>query len=472
MIDRLPPLLRSLLLGVPELGQAYLVGGCVRDWILGRPNTDFDVEVYGLGFDELVAVLSRHGRADLVGRSFGVVKFKGDDGLVHDFSLPRRDSKVAAGHKGFAVEFDPSLTPEEASSRRDFTMNALMFHPRSGQLLDFHGGERDLRARVLRHTGPAFVEDPLRVLRGMQFCARLGLGAADETLGLCRSMVSLHAELAVERVRDEWMKWATGGGVPSAGLRFLRQSGWIVHYPELDALAGVPQDPEWHPEGDVWVHTGHCLDALVALDAWRGADDALRAVYAFALLLHDTGKPSCTRREVRDGRERVVSPGHEPAGRPLAEAFLVRLGIPEALRARIVPLVANHLVHLELGKAPTARGIRRLATRLHPSTIEELVVVVTADASGRPPLPAGTPATATRLLGASRELAVSAAAPRPLLQGRHLVARGLQPGPRFGPLLSAAFEAQLDGEFADLAGAEDWLSGRLRAGEGEGDAGP
>ncbi|KAB2660864.1 MAG: polynucleotide adenylyltransferase [Verrucomicrobia bacterium] len=458
MLDLLPRPLRRLLLETPELSEAYLVGGCVRDWIIGRPCGDFDIEVYGLGYDELVRVLARHGRADLVGSSFGVVKFNAGDGHFHDFSLPRRDSKVGRGHRGFAVELDRTLGPEEASSRRDFTVNSLMFHVRTGRLLDFHGGERDLRAGVLRHTGPAFVEDPLRVLRGMQFCSRLRLSAAPETLALCRSMAGLHGELPVERIRDEWTKWATREGCPSLGLGFLADSGWLVHYPELAAMVGVPQDPEWHPEGDVWTHTGHCLDALFDAPAWTDADPATRSVLAFALLLHDAGKASCTRRETRDGVERVVSPGHDREGGPLAAAFLERLAIPEAQRVRVVPLVTQHMAHLE---DPTARAIRRLANRLHPATIRELVSVIAADSSGRPPLPRRVPESALRLLEKAEAMSLEAAAPKPLLQGRHLIARGLRPGPEFGECLRAAFEAQLDGAFSDASGAESWLDRRL-----------
>jgi tRNA nucleotidyltransferase (CCA-adding enzyme) len=458
MLDLLPDLLRRILRETPELRRAYLVGGCVRDWWLGRAVKDFDVEVYGIDYERLVQALRRWGRADLVGRSFGVVKLAAGNGDWFDFSLPRRDSKVAPGHKGFAVDFDPGIPLEEASARRDFTVNALMFDPHAGRLLDFHGGEADLRQRVLRHTSSAFAEDPLRVLRGMQFCARLGLEAAPETLELCRSIASRHGELAVERIRDEWAKWATRSVEPSRGLRFLAASGWLVHYPELAALPGTPQDPDWHPEGDVWIHTGHCLDALVALPEWQAAKESDRLVLSYAVLLHDIGKPACTRREVREGRERVISPGHDRVGGPLAEAFLTRLGVPVALRDRVIPLVTQHMIHLQ---EPTARAVRRLADRLRPATIGELAPVITADASGRPPLPRGEPRALALWLAQARALDLEASAPRPLLLGRHLIARGLRPGPGFGQVLEEAFEAQLDGVFVDAAGADHWLTERL-----------
>ena len=417
MLDRLPPFLVRLLRETPELTRAFLVGGCVRDWRLGVPGKDFDIEVFGLDYDELVKALSRWGRADLVGRSFGVVKLTAA-GETFDFSLPRRDSKVAPGHQGFAVEFDPAITPRDAAARRDFTINALMFDPRRGELLDFFGGEADLHARVLRHTSEAFPEDPLRVLRGMQFAARFDLTAAPGTLELCRLISGSFSELASERVFGEWQKWATKSAVPSAGLRFLHDSGWLAHFPEPAALVGVPQDPEWHPEGDVWTHTLHCLDALVTLPQWCAADEETRGVLSFAVLAHDFAKPSCTHTAERDGRLRIVSPGHEAAGGPLAETFLRRLGAPNALLDRVPPLVTNHLAHLQ---DATPRAVRRLANRLAPATIRELTTVMIADAFGRPPKPRDNPTGVTGLLAAAERLDLQAQAPKPILLGRHLI---------------------------------------------------
>ncbi len=454
----LPGRLVQVLEGTPELSRAYVVGGSVRDALLGRGVKDFDLEVFGIGYGELTRALKRWGRVDVVGRSFGVAKLSMKDGEQYDFSLPRRDSKAGPGHRGFEVDLDPDISLEEASARRDFTINALLYDPRRDEILDFHGGVADLRDRRLRHTGPAFVEDPLRVLRGMQFVGRFDLEADPETVALCRSMAGTHGELAMERVRDEWWKWAVKSVAPGRGLRFLEATGWLRHYPELSALVGVEQDPDWHPEGDAWVHTQHCLDALVTLPEWGGATEAVRVVWAMAVLLHDTGKATHTRREVRDGRERVVSPGHDVAGGPLAEAFLGRLKPPNAVVERVVPLVLNHMVHLE---CCTPRAVRRLARRLEPASIRDLAVVMTADGSGRPPKPRGETAFVRELKRLAEELALEAQAPRPILLGRHLLARGRVGGPGMKVLLERAFEAQLDGEFADLAGAERWLDAEL-----------
>lgn len=454
MQERLPPLLQRIVRETPALARTYLVGGGVRDALLGEPVKDFDLEVFGVDYPELVAALGRWGRADLVGRSFGVVKLSTSEGTF-DFSLPRRDSKTGQGHRGFVVNLIPDLAPQEAAARRDFTINAMMYDLRGGTLLDPFNGRQDLAARILRHTSAAFSEDPLRVLRGMQFTARFNLTAAPETVALCQEMVATHDELAVERRREEWLKWATQSRSPARGLQFLADTGWLRHYPELATLRGVPQDPEWHPEGDVWEHTRFCVDALVELPEWIGADRNTRIVLLLTLLLHDIGKAATTREEQRDGRTRIISPGHEQESTRMAATFCQRLDLSSTLVDRILPLVSNHMAHYS---DPSSRAVRRLAARLQPSTIHELGVVMTADASGRPPLPKKVPETVTALLARAALLDLQAQGPRPILLGRHLIERGHPPGPDLGRLLHSAFEAQLDGAFHDLPTALEWLA--------------
>jgi tRNA nucleotidyltransferase (CCA-adding enzyme) len=449
-----PDELAAILGETPELARSYLVGGCVRDWLLAIPNKDFDIEVFGVAYEQLAAGLSRWGRTDLVGRSFGVVKLTTRGGQTFDFSIPRRDSKVAPGHKGFEISLDPAVTSKEAAARRDFTINALMFDPRRNEVLDFFGGQEGLRHRVLRHTSAAFAEDPLRVLRGMQFAARFDLRAAPETVALCREIKAGCRELAVERVREEWFKWAAKSAVPSRGLKFLVETEWVEHFPEIRALIGTPQDPGWHPEGDVFTHTCHCLDALVQLPGWRSADTESRIVLSLAVLAHDFAKPQTTRAEMKDGQLRIVSPGHEEAGGPLAEQFLDRINAPNAIRERVVPLVANHLAHLQ---TLSDRSVRRLARRLAPATIEELVVLITADQFGRPPRPQAVSENVRALQARAADLQVQSSAPRPILLGRHLIELGMPPGREFGVILEAAFEAQLEGEFFDVPQALRWL---------------
>jgi len=459
---QLPADLRTLLDAVRRVGRPRLVGGGVRDWLLDLEPKDFDVEVAGVDFETLHRALAPFGPTDVVGRSFGVIKVRGPSGAEYDFSLPRRESKTGAGHRGFAVAPDASLSDAEAAARRDFTVNAIAYDPFSGELIDPHGGRADLRARVLRHTSAAFGEDPLRVLRAFQLAARFDFTLAPETAALCRGIADSFAELPVERVWGEWEKWAVKSVRPSRGLAVLEETGWLRHFPEVAALRGTPQDAEWHPEGDVFTHTQHCLDALVALDEWRQADAPRRRALTLAVLAHDFGKPPTTVQAEKHGRLRWVSPGHESAGGPLTETFLRRIGAPLDLTAPVVALVVNHLAHHHGQATFTDTAVRRLARRLAPATIDELALVMLADDAGRPPL--ASPETRARiaeLRAKAHALALEDAAPRPLMLGRHLVALGHRPGPRFKPILDEAFEAQLDGAFADEAGGVAWLRRRL-----------
>lgn len=454
----LPDSLRRVLDETPELRSALLVGGCVRDALLGVEPGEYDFEVPGLELSALATALARWGATDEVGRAFGVVKLRLPDGVRADFGVPRRDSKTGAGHRGFEVTFDPSITRAEASARRDFTVNALASDPRTGEVFDDHGGLADLEARVLRHTSPAFDEDPLRVLRAMKFAARFDFTVAPETVERCRSLVGTFAELPLERVREEWWSWASRALRPSRGLVFLRDCGWLAHFPELAALAGVPQDLEWHPEGDVWTHTLHVVDALADLPGWRGADETVRGVTMLAALAHDLGKPATTRFERRAGIERITSARHDEAGAALAESLFARMGMTDAIARRAVPLVREHMAHLS---APSARAVRRLSNRLQPATIAELALLIRADAAGRPPLPPEPPATLASLLAIADELLLADAAPKPLVLGRHLLAAGWEPGPEMGRALDKAFEAQLDGEFADVESGLAWIAVNL-----------
>jgi tRNA nucleotidyltransferase (CCA-adding enzyme) len=451
----LPVFLKRVLEETPDLHGARLVGGCVRDAVLGIESKDFDFEVLGVSLDELAQALSRWGATDQVGRSFGVIKLRLPDGLWVDFAVPRRDSKVSEGHRGFSVEFDPSLTPREAAGRRDFTINALSSDPWSGEVHDEYGGLDDLRAGVLRHTTEAFVEDPLRVLRAMQFAARFDFDVAPETIAVCRSLAGTFAELPIERVQAEWWKWATRSKRPSRGLAFLRDCEWLVHFPEMHALVGVQQDREWHPEGDVWTHTLHVVDALASRAEWTEADESTRGITMLAALAHDFGKPASTRVEQRDGGERIVSPGHEGLGGSISAAFLERLGMPLGVTARVVPLVTEHMAHLA---PPSPRSVRRLASRLRPATVIELAQVIAADAAGRPPLRPDPHSHLAALLDIARELELSAEAPQAIVLGRHLLEAGWSPGPELGRALKRAFEAQLDGEFSDVQGGVNWIA--------------
>jgi tRNA nucleotidyltransferase (CCA-adding enzyme) len=456
----LSPELRAMLSAVQEVGRPRLVGGGVRDWFLGLGNseaTNWDVEVAGVDFDTLRRALSPFGATDVVGRSFGVIKVRAR-GLEYDFSLPRRESKTGQGHRGFAVLPDPTLGDADSASRRDFTLNAISMDPFTGEVIDPFGGRKDLAARLLRHTSSAFSEDPLRVLRAFQIAARFDFTLAPETAELCRTMIAAYAELPVERVWAEWEKWAVKSTRPSRGLQVLEETGWIVHFPEVAALRGTLQEPDWHPEGDVMTHTGHCLDALVKLDSWRDAPGEKRRLLSFAVLSHDFGKPPTTQHAERRGALRWVSPGHEAAGGPIAESFLRRIGAPLDLDLPVKALVVNHLAHHHGREGEFSdTQVRRLARRLEPATIDDLAVVMAADALGRPPLPSSEILSLVgRLQKRAADLALESSGPKPIVLGRHLISMGMKPGPGFRPLLDAAFEAQIEGAFSDEAGGLAW----------------
>ena len=444
-------------------GRPRLVGGCVRDWLLGLEPKDFDIEVYGLDYEAMGRALAPFGPTDVVGRSFGVLKTR-LEGVEYDFSLPRRESKTGAGHRGFAVAPDPTLTEAEAAARRDFTVNAIAYDPVEDRILDFHHGAADLKNKILRHTGPAFTEDPLRVLRAFQLAARFEFTLAPETLALCRTISATYGELPVERVWGEWDKWATKSSKPSCGLLVLKQAGWLRHFPEIAALDGLPQEPEWHPEGDVFVHTGHCLDAVVGFESWRKGTPAGRRLLSLAVLAHDFGKAGTTKQAERRGKLRWTSPEHEAAGGPLAESFLQRIGAPLEIIEYVRPLVVNHLLHHDGPAQYRDTTVRRLARKIAPATLDDLMAVMRADHLGRPPLvSAETEKRLGFLRAAAQRLALEHTAPKPIILGRHLIALGRSPGPEFKPALDAAFESQLDGAFTDETGGIDWLKSYLRA---------
>jgi tRNA nucleotidyltransferase (CCA-adding enzyme) len=329
----LPPELDRIIRALHTAGfRALIAGGAVRDDLLGLAPKDFDIEVYGISFENLAQLLAAHGRIDLVGQSFGVVKLTVTGGRIYNFSLPRRDSKIGRAHRDFFAAFDADITPREASSRRDFTINAMAFDPVANELLDFFGGREDLKNRVLRATSDAFREDPLRVLRGMQFACRFDLTIDPTTAAECRAIANEYSTIARERVAEEFMKWAVKSVRPGRIAEYLAAAGWIVHFPEIAHLPGVPQDPEWHPEGDVGVHTMLVVDAAARIAARDSLDDDERAVLLFSALTHDFAKADTTALRERNGRLRWTAHGHEAAGGPLARAFASASNPPSSIR--------------------------------------------------------------------------------------------------------------------------------------------
>jgi len=461
----LPSILNQLARDLDRAGfRALIVGGAVRDYLLQHTAKDIDIEVYGIAYDRLAQILERHGRVDLVGKSFGVVKFTAPDGVACDFSVPRRDRKIGVGHRDFVSTFDPEITPMEAASRRDFTINAMAFDPVSGELLDFFGGREDLTRRVLRATSDAFGEDPLRVLRGMQFACRFDLSVDPGTAAMCRAISGEYGTLPRERVSEEFMKWAVKGRHPGRIADYLTVTGWIDQFPEIARLRGVPQDPEWHPEGDVAVHTMFVLEQAARIAERDGLAGDDRAILIFSALTHDFAKADTTELRDKAGIMRWTSWGHEPAGGPAARKFLERIGIKSAIVDQVVPLVENHLAHSAMGPEVTARSVRRLAVRLAPASITQLIRLIEADASGRPPRAPGLPPNAARIAEIAAAQDVVERPQPPLIQGRDVMPYfENRPGKHVGDVTRAAYEAQVDGVFSTREEALAWLEQRLGA---------
>jgi len=417
-------------------GRALLVGGVVRDRLLGRASKDLDIEVYGLELAVLESLLARFGEVIAIGRAFGVLRVKGID---CDFSLPRRDNKSGRGHRGFLVELDPSLDFATAARRRDLTINSIGQDPLSGEILDPHHGRDDLAAGILRATDSrCFGEDPLRGLRVAQFAARFEFRADDELLALCRALDL--AELPGERLFEEFRKLLLKGTRPSLGLEVLRETTMLRFFPELEAMVGVPQDPHWHPEGTVWEHTLMVVDEAAAARTGDARDDE---IVMFAALCHDLGKPATT--VIEDGR--VRSPSHESEGVEPTRRFLARLRAPGDLGAAVEALVEHHLAPAHFtccGAKP--RAYRRLARKLAAGAVNVRVLWrlaradhfgrTTADALARQ-FPAGD-----EFLRRAEELHVEAQATGDVVLGRHLIARGMTPGPVFGEILGRCRDIQ------------------------------
>lgn len=454
MAPSIPNKVFSLALAVYDAGgYALLVGGCVRDLFLELQPKDWDLEVYKLDPTRLRSLLDQFGPVNVVGEAFTVYKVGPDI----DVSLPRRERKSGRGHRAFVIEGDPSMSIETATRRRDFTINAILQDPLTGQIHDPFNGAQDLKDRILRAVSrETFPEDSLRVLRAAQLAARFDLKVEEETVALCQSIDV--SDLPSERVWGEMEKLLLGAKLPSVGVQLLRKLGVIEQlFPELNSLIDVKQDAEWHPEGDVFTHT------LLVIDRARELIDDLpypkQVTVMLAALAHDFGKPATT--EFID--EHLRSRGHEEAGVEPTEKFLDRLNIHTFdgydVRAQVIALVREHLKPGEFYKKRDEVGdgaFRRLARRCE---LDLLYRVAKADSLGRNadwvPREKWYDAEAQEwFIQRARELEVEQQPPLPILLGRHLVEMGLEPGPRMGKITKAVYEMQLDGRVSNLDDAK------------------
>src|SRR5689334_5823207 len=430
-------------------GRALLVGGCVRDALMGAQPKDWDLEVYNLDPARLREILDQFGPVNVVGEAFTVYKL----GKHLDVSIPRRERKAGRGHRGFVIEGDPSMSVTEATRRRDFTINAILQDPLSGEIIDPFNGRGDIEQRLLRAvSSETFVEDSLRVLRAAQFAARFEFEIDPDTVELCRT-IDL-SDLPAERIWGELEKLLLQASRPSIGMEWLRRLGAIEKlFPEIQSLIGVPQDPEWHPEGDVFVHTQLAVNR--ARELIEDLSYPRKVTVMLAALAHDFGKPATTL--FLEGRWR--SRGHEESGVPPTESFLDRINVFTIdgynVRAQVIALVREHLKPGEFYKKRDEVGdgaFRRLARRCEPDLLYR---VAKADSLGRNaewvPREKWYGSEAQEwFIETSRELEVDQHPPEPLLLGRHLLELGLEPGPRIGEITSAVYEMQLDGRVRNL----------------------
>jgi tRNA nucleotidyltransferase (CCA-adding enzyme) len=437
-----------------EGGRALLVGGCVRDPLLGCEPKDWDMEIYGLEPARLRQLLDEFGQVNAVGEAFTVYKLGAD----LDVSLPRRERKHGRGHRAFIVEGDPAMSIEEATRRRDFTINAILQDPLNGELIDpFHGRE-DIERKILRAVSTeTFAEDSLRVLRAAQFAARFEFDIEPRTVELCRR-INL-SDLPRERIWGEMEKLLLHSRRPSIGFMWLVRLDAVRQlFPELHALIGVPQEAAWHPEGDCDVHTWLTVDR-----AREQIDDlpyAKQVTVMLAALCHDLGKPATT--EFIDGRWR--SRGHDTAGVGPTESLLERLNIHTLdgydVRAQTLALVHYHLKPGEFYNKREEIGdgaFRRLARKCE---LELLYRVARADTLGRnadwvPREQWHDAVPQEWFIARARELAVETAAPKNILMGRHLLDMGLKPSPLIGQIIDAVYEMQLDGRVRTLEEAKE-----------------
>ncbi|MGB9182267.1 MAG: HD domain-containing protein [Pyrinomonadaceae bacterium] len=434
-------------------GRALLVGGCVRDRVMGCEAKDWDVEIYGVKPARLRELLEKFGRVNVVGEAFTVYKI----GNNLDVSLPRRERKMGRGHRGFVIEGDPAMSIEEAARRRDFTINAILQDPFTEEILDPYGGRADIERKILRAVSrETFAEDSLRVLRAAQFAARFEFEIEPETIELSRS-IDL-TDLPRERIWGEMEKLLLRARRPSIGLKWLYELGVVDQlFPEMKALVGVPQDSEWHPEGNLDVHT------LLVVDRARELIDDLpypkQVTVMLAALCHDFGKPATT--EFIEGHWR--SRGHEEAGVAPTESFLERLNMHTLdgydVRAQAVALVRDHLKPGELYRVRDEVGdgaFRRLSRRCE---LDLLYRVAKADSLGRNadwvPREKWYDAQAQEwFIARAKELEVTERPPAPILMGRHLLEMGLKPSPLMGEITRAVYEMQLDGRVKTLEEAK------------------
>ena len=411
-------------------GRTYYVGGFVRDRLLDVENKDVDIEVHGIEPDRLFAILEEIGEPITFGRSFGVYALRGE---TIDIAMPRRERAIGRGHRDFEVDVDPFIGTEAAARRRDFTINSIMEDVLMGEIVDHFGGRHDLEAGIIRHIDSgSFVEDPLRVLRAAQFAARFEFEIATETIELCRSIDI--STLSKERVEEELKKALLKADKPSIFFEVLREMNQLdVWFPELKSLIGLEQDPIYHPEGDVWIHTMEVIDRAARYREKTSAPFN----YMLLALTHDLGKIVTT----TEKGGRIHAYEHETEGMPLVEAFVCRItnekDVLEYVR-NMVPL------HMKPNVAAYSKPSLKSTNRMFDAAVapEDLIWFAMADKpvmSGTENFSGDSEFLFERLRAYEETMAA------PYVMGRDLIDAGLEPGENFSEILAYAHKLRLAG---------------------------
>jgi len=434
-------------------GRALLVGGAVRDMVMGGTNptalklrrteaTDIDIEVYGLVQEQLESILRQFGPVSVVGKAFGVLRLHG---LDVDWSLPRADSP---GRKPTVV-IDPFMSVESAARRRDLTMNAMALDLMTDELIDPCNGRADIKNKILRTPDTRFfVQDPLRFYRVMQFVARFEMWPDDELNSLCADMDITH--ISRERIEQEFKKMFLLSKRPSRGIRWLHSIGRLHDVlPELAATVGVEQNPQWHPEGDVFEHTMQAVDAA-AIIAQKYDNEFNKLILLYAALCHDLGKVTTT--TIVNGI--IKSIGHERDSKKFARTMMKRITNNADLINAVSSLVLYHMIPLQFtsnkAKLP---AYKRLANKLaHNVNMLMLIDLCIADKRGRngeghEPLTSDFPDVEI-FKNKVEQAGVATSAVEPILKGADLL-NIVQPGPQMGRLLTAAYEVQIEQGITD-----------------------
>ncbi len=461
MIKYPPVLLEIAETILAENGKAILVGGCVRDSFLKMESKDFDIEVFGIANLYLLKnILSRFGSVSTVGKSFGVIKLKIDQyknkvdkPFEVDFSFPRKDFKINAGHKGFETRFDPDMSYAEAASRRDFTINSIGYDLSSNTIIDPFDGQKDIKNKILRHINHSFIEDPLRVLRAMQLSSRLNFRIAPETINLCRK-VNI-SELPKERIFEEFKKLLLKSEKPSTGIKYAYLLGITDMFQSLKDLANIPQSILERSECNLWDHTLMTLDRM---SEYKTGNEKKDIILMLAALCHNMGKEM----KIEYITEFYKRCGYDKYGLMPVKLFLSKLTNEKYIIKEVLMLIKYSYKPFQLYFNTNNQDkydsiLRKLSMKL---PIEDLIKLARASCHGSD-MSGSDDETASeieeQITGRMKVLNLTTKSIKPILTGAHLKKTGIKAGPVMGRLLKEAFARQLDGKITTIQEALKWV---------------